>query len=198
MANIRRLCPALGGLPVGNKFLFRIIVLTASVGMLTALVGEPSAAARPRPRHKSFSANKNFGLGLMIGAPTGLAGKYYLSDDTALDFGVGAYYRYRYDSALHIHVDYLWHPAVLATADPFILPIYFGIGGRVLEHGRNGNKYDEHLHLGVRAPVGLLMDFNRVPLDIFFELALVFDIVVDSADHGYVDLNGAVGARFYF
>ena len=43
------------------------------------------ADARPRPsRGGSFEANKTFGLGLMIGAPSGLSGKYFLSKDTAL------------------------------------------------------------------------------------------------------------------
>lgn len=163
---------------------------------LTALLA--AAEARPRPaRAQRFSANKGFGLGVMVGAPTGLTGKYFLGRDTALDFGVGVVGRYRYHDALHAHGDLLWHPAVLASIPAFMLPLYFGVGVRLLQHDRFRDDYDSHTHIGVRAPIGLAMDFNRVPLDVFFELALVFDVLTDDA-HGYVDLNAAIGVRYYF
>jgi hypothetical protein len=133
----------------------------------------------------------------MFGAPTGLSGKYYLGDDTALDFGLGYYYRFRYDDAFHAHMDFLWHPVVLASPRAFWLPLYFGVGGRVLQHGR-ARDYDEHTHLGVRAPIGIDFDFNNVPLDIFLEFAFVFDFLVDRGDHGYADFSGAFGIRYYF
>ena len=175
----------------------RWLALAAAVSC--AVIANPGAVeARPRPaRTAEFQANKVFGLGIMLGSPTGLSGKYYLSDSTALDFGVGAVHRWRYRSALQIHADFLWHPVVLATTDPFLLPLYFGIGGRLLDHDDYRDDYEDGTHLGVRAPLGILMDFNTVPIDIFFELALVVDVISDD-DHGYVDFVGAIGARYYF
>ena len=80
-----------------------------AVGML---LQSPSAEARPRPAGKSkmssFEANKTFGLGVMLGAPTGLSGKYFLSADTALDFGLGTIYGYRDRRGFHIHGDFLY------------------------------------------------------------------------------------------
>lgn len=152
------------------------------------------ADARPRPRAKKFSANKNFGLGLMLGAPTGLSGKYYLSADTALDFGVGVFRRWRERDGTAFHVDLLWHPAVLINARPFVIPLYFGIGARVFDY--NDDVYDDFA-LGLRLPVGVMLDFNRTPLDIFFEAAFVFDFYDDSRGRE-ADLNGAVGVRYYF
>jgi hypothetical protein len=175
--------------------------LALALAMTLALVvAVASADARPRPgRARRFSANKSFGLGLMIGSPTGLSGKYFLGADTAVDFGVGFIHRHRYhdDEALHVHADFLWHPAVLASTQPFELPIYFGVGGRLLQHDRYRDDYDDDTHLGVRAPLGIALDFNRVPLDIFFELAFVIDLVTDD-HHGYFELDGAVGVRYYF
>ena len=179
-----------------------------------AMLSAVDAEARPRPtRHRtsSFEANKTFGLGIMLGAPTGLSGKYYLGADTALDFGVGTIYGYRDRRGLHIHADYLWHPLSLASADAFELPLYFGIGGRLL-HGDRCYRYDrddcdyyyrDYTALGVRGPLGIALDFNRVPLDVFFELALVLDFLVDRDDRYdndalYLDLNGAIGVRYYF
>lgn len=160
------------------------------------------AEARPRSRARSFSANKSFGLGLMLGAPAGLSAKYYLSSDTALDFGLGTYERWgdRYGryGGLHAHMDFLWHPVDLVSTPAFELPLYFGLGGRLWDHN-SYNNYASDTHLGVRAPFGILFDFNRVPLDVFIELALVIDIVYDHDRHGgFSDLNGAVGVRYYF
>tara|TARA_R110002096_G_scaffold239101_3_gene430804 strand:+ start:16554 stop:17309 length:756 start_codon:yes stop_codon:yes gene_type:complete len=160
-----------------------------------------AAEARPRPKRStaSFEANKTFGLGLMVGVPSGISGKYYLSKDTALDFGLGLYGRYgrdRDNRALHLHVDHLWHPVVLAKPDAFWLPLYFGVGARLLDHRRDRD-FSDDTHFGVRAPLGILMDFTNVPLDIFLELALVVDIIHDG-NHGYSDLNLSLGLRYYF
>ena len=172
-------------------------VVLVTVFALVAVA--PSVDARPRPRRAArFQANKTFGLGIMLGAPTGLSGKFFLGADTALDFGVGWNREFRYHRGVAAHMDFLWHPVTLAQTQPFYLPLYVGLGGRILQHDRYQNDYDDHTHVGVRAPIGIALDFNNIPLDIFFELALVFDVIVDNEEHGYIDLDGAVGARFWF
>src|SRR5262245_59263497 len=109
-----------------------ILAMVAAGAFMGAGAGD--AAARPRPSHaQRFSSNKTFGLGLMLGAPTGLSGKYFLGPDTALDFGLGAIGYYRHRDGLHIHADYLWHPVTLVRAEPFWMPLYFGVGGRVFD-----------------------------------------------------------------
>lgn len=155
------------------------------------------ADARPRPagHHAKFEANKEFGLGFMFGVPTGLSGKWYLSRDTALDFGLGVWGRRRgYRDSLHIHADFLWHPVVLAKAQPFWVPLYFGVGGRWVAFD---NDFGNSGYLGVRVPGGIMLDFQNVPIDIFFEIAFVLDVIVpNNADHA--DFNGAIGLRYYF
>lgn len=181
-----------------------------AVGIVTA--GIPAANARPRPagHHKNFKANKTFGLGIMLGAPTGLSGKYFLSSDTALDFGLGTIYRYRDREGVHAHLGFLWHPFSLASARAFELPLYFGVGGRLLygdrcyryDRGRCAYYYNNYTALGARGSLGIAFDFNRVPIDIFIEVALVLDFIVDRDDRYddalYLDFNGAVGLRYYF
>lgn len=165
-----------------------------------AVVAPGDAAARPRPagRTSNFSANKTFGLGLMLGAPSGLSGKYYLGPSTAIDFGVGVirYYRHR-RSNVHFHADFLWHPVSLASTRPFELPLYFGIGARLWDFD-DEDIDDDGFGLGVRAPIGIALDFNNVPLDVFFELALVVDLFFNYDDDYGGDINGAVGVRYYF
>lgn len=172
--------------------MLRNAIIAIAVGTIL-LTTVPAAEARPRPRASKFEANKSFGLGIMLGAPTAISGKYFLSSDTAIDFGVGAYYRYRDRDGLHLHADFLWHPAVLTKAEAFWLPIYFGVGGRYLDH-------NDHGHLGVRVPVGLAFDFTNVPLDVFLELAVVIDLLFGDGGEGDFDgdFGGAVGIRYWF
>lgn len=173
----------------------RPLAAAIAVALTLGVVAE-SADARPRPRRaKRFVANKTFGLGLMIGAPTGLSGKYFYGRDKAIDFGVGAFRYYRGRDGLQIHVDHLWHPVTLASTEDFELPLYVGIGGRVFDFDDDNDR--DGLALGVRAPVGISLDLNRTPIDIFFELALVADLFVDYDDRYGVDVNGALGLRFY-
>ncbi len=178
-----------------NRAFRATIIGTTALGLVLATLVVAEARPRPRGFRSDFVANKEFGLGLMLGVPTGLAGKYYLSRNTALDFGFGAWGRNRtYRDSLHIHADFLWHPAVLAKPRPFWLTLYFGVGGRILAFD---NDFGDSTHIGVRVPGGIMMDFQRVPIDIFLEVAFVFDIVVDN-DRARDDFNGALGLRYYF
>jgi hypothetical protein len=75
------------------------------------------------------------------------------------------------------------------------MPFYLGIGGRIADFEDDLDD-DGDFNLGVRAPIGLMLDFNNVPLDVFFELALVIDFIgYDGVD---ADFNGALGVRYYF
>lgn len=174
-----------------------------AAGLALALLGAlsvsslaiPEAEARPRPRASSFAANKTFGLGIMVGAPTALSGKLYLSADTALDFGIGVIRGFG-DDGIHFHMDFLWHPVSLVNAQPLVMPLYLGLGGRVASFDYDDDFDNDYFRLGARAPIGLMLDFNNVPLDIFFELALVLDVAGDGVPDA--DLQGALGLRFYF
>ena len=174
------------------------LVLALAFGAVTLAPATASARPRPAGRASKFTANKTFGLGLMLGAPTGLSGKYYLGPSTAIDFGVGVirYYRHRH-SNIHVHADFLWHPVSLASTEPFELPLYFGIGARLWDFD-DDDIDDDGFGLGVRAPIGIAMDFNNVPLDVFFELALVVDLFFNYDDDYGADINGAIGMRYYF
>ena len=138
-----------------------------------------------------------FGLGVIIGSPTGASIKLYLNRENAIDAALGL--SVLGAGGLHAHVDYLWHPLMLARDDAFYLPLYLGVGGRVLDHSRGNNK-DDDLHLGVRGVCGILFDFKRVPIDVFLEAALVIDVIVDHGDEdaGRLGLNAGMGARYYF
>jgi hypothetical protein len=177
-----------------------IAPLLVAATVAAAVVAAPAdAEARPRPagRKSNFEANKTFGLGLILGQPTGLSGKYFLTADTAFDFAVGGCC-YAGRDGLSLHFTYLWHPVSLVSAEAFELPLYFGLGGHFFDFA--DDRGDDGAGVGLRAPIGVAFDFNNVPLDVFVELALFMDVLYDRYDDDdlYIALNGAIGVRYYF
>lgn len=171
-----------------------LCALAAAATLTATSIDVPDADARPRPRKgKKFVANKTFGLGLMFGAPSGLSGKWFYARSNAFDFGVGVFRRWRDRDGLHFHFDHLWHPVSLVSDSAFELPLYIGVGARLLDFDDDAGSA-----LGVRVPVGIAFDFNNVPLDIFLEVAVVLDLFLDRDDRYDGDFNGAVGIRYWF
>jgi hypothetical protein len=155
---------------------------------------------------RSFVANKTFGLGLELGAPTGVTGKFFASSNVALDFGVGAIYsHYYYGDGLHLYGDVLFHPVSLASTPSFELPFYVGFGLRYWEFDycyQNLCTYDGAT-MGIRIPFGLAFDFNNAPLDFFFQLVPVIDFVDDDyydrfGDRRHAGIDASLGLRFWF
>lgn len=164
------------------------------------------AEARPRPsgiHGKRFDANKTFGLGLELGEPTGITGKYFLQSDRALDFGLGEIYNYYDYRGLHLYMDYLWHPVSLASTDAFELPLYIGLGGRFWDfQDRRTPAYVNGYALGFRVPVGISIDFNNLPLDIFFQVVPTADLYFNTPSNYdrsfYIVIDGSIGIRYWF
>ncbi|MGE0870155.1 MAG: hypothetical protein AB7P03_16440 [Kofleriaceae bacterium] len=173
--------------------------LLVAIGLAVGLAATAEARPRPAGRTRSFQANKTFGLGLELGAPTGINGKYFLSDNGALDFGVGTIYRWRQRDGLHLYLDYLFHPVSLTSNPTFELPLYFGIGGRVWDFTDDRrDQFDDPFAFGIRVPGGIAMDFNNVPVDIWFQLVFVLDFYTNYYRSAYADINGSIGIRYWF
>ncbi len=131
------------------------------------------------------SAQGGFGLGIILGEPTGISAKAWLTRTTALDFA--AAWSFVDEPAFHIHGDYLRHNYDLFPVERGRLPLYYGLGARL--------KFLEHdSEIGVRVPVGLeyLFESNRVGL--FVELVPLLDLAPDTD----FTINSSIGARYYF
>jgi len=132
------------------------------------------------------TGSRNFGLGIILGEPTGISGKLWISGRSAVD-GAAAW-SLGNNEALHLHADYLLHNFTLIKVEKGRLPFYYGIGGRI----RFADVGDDHI--GVRVPLGLAYLFEGAPLDIFLEIVPILDLAPDTD----FDLNGALGVRFFF
>lgn len=122
----------------------------------------------------------------MVGEPTGISVKYWLSAKTAIDGGIGmSFYK---ASSLQLHADYLYHDFNLFNEK---FPFYIGIGGRI-KMKNNDKNYDTQL--GLRVPFGIAYMPSSTPIDAFLEIVPILDIVTK----GEFSFNSAIGVRYYF
>lgn len=129
---------------------------------------------------------KGYGLGLMIGEPTGISGKYWIDEETALSGGL-AYSFTSANKGFSFHADYIYHiPSLIQTNEK--IPFYYGFGFRI----RTKEKTEGSL--GVRGVAGIVWQRNDYPLDIFLEAAPVFKLLPETN----LDFDAALGIRYYF
>ena len=124
-----------------------------------------------------------FGLGVILGEPSGISGKSWLNQRSAIDGGLS--WSFRGDGSFHIHADYLWHFHDAVESTERFVP-YVGIGGRLAT--------TSDAVIGVRIPVGLLWWPKGAPVDVFVEIVPILDLAPATEFHG----NGGIGARYYF
>jgi hypothetical protein len=146
---------------------------------------------------KPISAQDHgFGIGFIIGEPTGISAKLWTSPRNAFDFGLGWSIggdrianndNISNGSRVHFHMDYLWHSFdAIRSEERF--PLYYGIGGRI----NSGGGYDSSF--GIRGVFGILWLPHSTPLDVFLEVVPVLDLIRSTG----FGLDAGLGARFYF
>lgn len=134
----------------------------------------------------SFAQESGLGVGVILGEPTGLCGKYWLDNSNAVDFGIAAGL-FGENSGFSVHADYLYHNMDMIQWD-YKLPVYYGFGVRMRFPTNN------QLNLGVRGVVGIMMFINQYPMDVFFEIAPSFRLLPTTG----LNLDLAIGTRYYF
>lgn len=174
-----------------------------AIALLAVVADDADARRRRSFGGGGYSSNGKFGLGLELGAPTGFNGKYFLSPDRALNFGIGWYYDGYYNDrdGGHLYLDYMFHPAVLTRNATFQMPFFIGVGGRIwdfddFDRDRDGDR--DGFAFGVRSPIGLAFDFNNVPLDIFLALTIGVDFLYDYRDDLGFNVGFSFGIRYWF
>lgn len=132
---------------------------------------------------------ESFGIGAVIGDPTGVSAKMWLSKTTAID---GAFaWSMGGPNAIHVQSDYLLHELSLFHLGSLPMNLYYGAGARISSY--SGNK-KTGLGIGARAPLGVAYQFKRQPIELFGELALVLELTPDTA----ALVNLGIGGRYYF
>ena len=114
--------------------------------------------------------DSGFGLGIIIGEPTGVSLKTWVSQKHAVDAGIAWSLT---NDWFHIHADYLIHNFELIDVSQGALPFYFGFGAKL----GIGNNFS----LGARVPVGLAYLFEDAPLDVFVEVVPALQLITQNA-----------------
>lgn len=142
--------------------------------LLTVLLSCGSAEAQ----------DSGFGLGLILGEPTGISVKQWIEKKKAIDGAIA--WSFEKKAAMHLHADLLLHSRNIVKEEMSKLVAYYGIGGRV--------KFEEKSKVGVRVPLGLNYLPSKTPIDVFLEIVPLLDLA-PSTDF---TLNAALGVRYFF
>ena len=159
-----------------------LIAVFCVISMVSAVAAQDDTAGATKPS-SSFD-HGNVGIGVILGEPTGLSAKLW--NNTAFDLGVA--WSFSGNGHFHIHGDYLFHRFGIFDVSKGALPLYFGVGARMLFR----DEADDNI--GVRFPIGIEYYFDDLPLAVFVEIVPILDLAPSSD----FDINGGLGGRFYF
>jgi len=148
-----------------NKNILKNLVLGAV--LMSAVLDASPSPANP-VNHKN-----GWGLGLMLGSPTGISAKYWLGGSNAVDFAVGG------GPGLRFHADHLWGlDQLMKDTSEMTLDMYLGAGGvvgfiRTYHTGYYRREFedDEMGFVGARMPFGIDCRLRKTPLEFGLELA---------------------------
>lgn len=138
-----------------------------------------------------LSSDGKYGIGFVLGSPTGITGKVYLTRESAFDVGIGEIYEHGY----YVWGDYLKHfYGVFPVAN---LPVYVGVGAAFHDYEKDNKKDhedDDENRLEIRMPFGMEYLTQKIPLGIFLEIVPTLRLIPDFD----VDIRAGLGLRYYF
>ena len=131
----------------------------------------------------SYAQDSGFGIGIIVGEPTGISAKLWTGSKQAF---TGAVAWSLDDDSFHLHVDHLWHIESVEV-EKGRLPFYVGVGGKLEVNNNDTN-------IGVRIPLGVNYLFAVAPLDVFLEIVPAMRLVKDTE----FEIDAGIGIRYFF
>lgn len=145
--------------------------------ILFAFVTFVALTAAPARAQKAGDA----GIGFVLGGPTAITGKLWVTNSQAVDLGLGWY------SRATVYGDYLWHGwDVLPQPSKGRLPVYLGLGAQVRAYRDS--------EVGIRGVAGMAYWLQNHPVEIFIEAVPVFYLT----RYPGVGFDAGLGVRYYF
>lgn len=146
-----------------------------------------------------FALAKTWGLGAVIGAPTGLSANYFLSQSRTIHTTLA--YDFSGDDDLQLASHYTWRMNNLSF-EKVKFGWFYGLGARLAfkEHDHHHHHHDHdddedgHIDLGPSGTIGLFHEFKEVPLEVFLKGNLTVNIIEDTG----VDGDLMVGLHYNF
>lgn len=154
-----------------------------------------SASAAARQVGGRETGKRIFGAGLILGEPTGGTLKLFMGDIMAMQFSNGILFFNR--DSIFAALDFVWHPSIIHESKHGILLWYIGVGPGFGIQGpwhHPHDDWDADFAFWVRVPGGACYFFQKVPVEVFAELAPA------SRFYPFWDFDFFLntGARYYF
>lgn len=143
-----------------------------------------------------ISYAKTWGLGAVIGSPTGLSANYFMSEartiHTTLAYDFGGHDR------LQIASHYQWRMNNLQF-EQVKLGWFYGAGARLAfkdddHHDKHDHDEDGDVDFGPSGTIGLFHEFEKVPLEVFLKGNLTLNLITDTD----VDADVMLGLHYNF
>lgn len=160
------------------------IVLWASPTIAAGLMFAAPAALAQSGEYP-YGEGRPFGLGLVVGDPTGISAEKWLGHRTAFD--VGAAWSLDDGDTVELTGDHVWYDFGILETRRHTLAVHYGLGGRVLF----SDPHDDRA--GIRMPVGMTYFAADGRVGIFAQVAPLLDLAPDTD----VGVQGGVGVRYF-
>jgi hypothetical protein len=133
----------------------------------------------------AFSQQSDFGIGVILGNPTGISVKYWTGERIALDASLG--YMIAREEHLMLSADFLAHLWSFDSEGDRIR-LYLGAGA--------GLGFISDISLSLRLPLGASYFFSSFPMEFFAELDPLFQLTGPGGSGP--GIGGYLGAHWYF
>jgi hypothetical protein len=151
--------------------------------------------AGPRIASAHDGAGGNLGVGLGVGAPTGLSIEIASQPLSTFEIAIGVDAFHGTDG--YAHLVFKQGFVELANGATVAVPVYLGVGPFMAD--RRDDRFGSNFDVGVRVPLGLDFDFKRAPLQLFAEIALDVPLfAVNAGADTSASVGGYGGVRLWF
>jgi hypothetical protein len=127
---------------------------------------------------------EGFGIGFVLGTPTGLSASLPVGERNAFNAALG--YDFTGDANLFVQADYVWIHKNIIPVDVGSVSLYYGPGAFAIAA--------RDAAIGIRGVVGIDYRFAGAPVQIFLEVAPGISVLPDTDAH----VGAGLGARYYF
>lgn len=146
--------------------------------LATATAADTTAVA------SSFTAENGFGIGFVLGTPSGLSGSLPLGETNAVNAVIG--YDLNSGANLFLQADYVWIQPGLIPVESGIASLYYGPGAFA--------RLAKNTAFGIRGVIGVDYRFENEPLQLFLEFGPGINLIPDTK----ANVGAGLGLRYYF
>jgi hypothetical protein len=164
-----------------------LAILIGMAGCLAAAgttLADTTAVAADPASGSAFTAESGFGIGFVLGTPSGVSGSLPLGKTNAINAVIG--YDLNSDANLFLQADYVWIQPGLIPVESGTASLYYGPGAFA--------RLAKNTAFGIRGVIGVDYRFANEPLQLFLEVGPGINLIPDTK----ANVGAGLGLRYYF